>query len=125
MSSNSEQPKTPPPKTYEQLLSLRSDLVRLRELHRSSLWDSLLVLLQAARLFHLNELAETDDEKESLEHKIIARWIKNFTEIIPFEVESAYQAEEAKARGPVEEFDPTEGGTAFMESDGDTPELSN
>ncbi len=125
MSSNSEKPNKLQPKTLEQLLSLKSDLLRLRDLHRSSLWESLRDLLLAERLFHLDQLAETDDERISLEHKVLARWLKHFIEDIPYEVGERLKAEEREASGIDEKFDPSEGGTAYMESDGHTPELEN
>lgn len=77
------------------------------------------------RLFHLDEMAEADDDEVSREHKLLARYIKHFIEVIPFEVEQIYKAEEAKADKSVEKFDPTTGGTAYMEPDGDTPGLEN
>ena len=122
-SSTSDKPSSKVPKTWELLQESREELVRLREFHRSSLWDSFKVLLQAERLFHLEQLAETNDETEARDHRFIARWIKHFMETVPERVEGLYQSAEAESRGDNPRPDPDSGGSPYMESDrGDEPE---
>ena len=93
-------------------------LGRLRALHSNSLWDSLQDLLQAERLFHLERLSEADTDDEARDHRLIARYLKHFLQVVPEEVESMYQT---KKHG-VENTDPSEdlstGGTPYMEDDG-------
>jgi hypothetical protein len=74
-------------------------------------------------------LAETDEDQEARDHKIVARWIKHFLQNIPLEVQSALDYAEKDSKGEIERLDPNSGGTPFMESDGDSlesvPETSN
>ena len=115
--STSDKPSSREPRTWEVLSSSQQEVARLREFHHSSLWDSLRDLLNAERLFHLERLAETDNEQESRDHRIIARWIKHFLEEVPAEVESGFASMKAEAEGKVERVDTKSGGTAYMESD--------
>ena len=117
-SSTSEGPNSRVPKPWLELLESQEELERLRGLHNSSLWDSLKDLLWAERLFHLEALAETDNEEHAKEHRWIARYLRHFVEAIPERVEIARQAAEAKSRGDFDRPDPDAGGSPYMEGDG-------
>ena len=71
----------------------------------------------AERHFHLDRLADTDDEAEGRDHKIIARWLKQFMEVIPEEVEGLYQSAKEKQNNPEKKVDLSTG-TPWMEDDG-------
>lgn len=79
------------------------------------------MLLQAERLFHLEQLVESEDDGETRDHKIIAKWIGHFLTYIPDQVEAAYKFEKEETEGGRE--DPTAGGgSPYMEGDGDLEE---
>ena len=119
----SDKRSKPMPKTWELLQESRAELIKLRDLHHNSLWDSLLGLLQAERHFHLEALAETDDDSEAHDHRLIARYLKHFMEFVPEEVASMVEHAKAEAEGKIEKLEPGSGGTPYMESDGDEPEV--
>ena len=124
-SSTSVEPNSRGPKTWEVLLETREGLLKLRELHRSSLWDSLKDLLWAERLFHSEALVETDDAGETRDHKFLLRWLRHFMEAVPELVEGHYQALESDLRGDNERPDPDTGGSPYMESDGGANEVED
>jgi hypothetical protein len=70
----------------------------------------------------LEQLAETDDDAEGHDHKVISRYLKHFLDNVPQEVENVYKTSK---EGPQETAADLEGGTAYMEDDGttDEPEL--
>ena len=112
-SSNSETPKSEVLKTYDLLLGERESLLQQRELVSSRLWDYLRDLWQAERQQHLEALLRTGDEA----HRVIALFIGEWLEVIPVEVEAAYQRQE----NPEGEGVDTEGGgSPWMESDGES-----
>lgn len=117
-SSTSVEPNSKEPKTWEVLLETREGLLKLRELHRSSLWDSLKDLLWAERLYLLEALVASDDPTETDRCKFAIRWLKRLMEAIPESVEGHYQALESDLRGDNERPDPDVGGSPYMESDG-------
>lgn len=94
----------------------------LRDLHSSSLWDSLRDLLWAERHFHLERLAETDDTAELQMHKTIVRYLKHFTEEIPEAVKDRLSALDEERANPNGKLDLDSGGTPYMESDGASSE---
>ncbi|TFH58432.1 MAG: hypothetical protein E4G90_10730 [Gemmatimonadales bacterium] len=108
--------------SYEALTATREGLLKLRDLHSSSLWDSLLDLLWAERHFHLEGLAETDDETEAKTHRIVLRYLKHLTEEIPEAVRDRLEVLDTERSHPRETLDPDSGGTPYMESDGDSIE---
>jgi len=113
-SSTSDKPNGAEPKTYDLLLGSQEELARLRELVGSRLWDSWRDLMQAERQQHLRALEDTDDDLTSRDHKTISRWIRQWLEVIPEEIEAAHQRQE---NPEVERLD---GGTEWMEGDGES-----
>ena len=124
-SSTSEKPNRKGPKPWEVLLETREGLLKLRELHRSSLWDSFKDLLWAERLFHSEALVETDDAGETRDHKFLLRWLRHLMEAVPELVEEHYRALESDLRGDNPRPDPDTGGSPYMESDGGPEEPEN
>jgi len=70
--------------------------------------------MQAERQQHLRALEDTDDDLTSRDHKTISRWIRQWLEVIPEEIEAAHQRQE---NPEVERLD---GGTEWMEGDGES-----
>lgn len=122
-SSTSEAPSKAVPRPWEDLLDSREWLVKARDLHSSHLWDCLREQLQAERYLYLEALAETDDDKERSEYSFVAKWIKRFIADLPEEIEARFQYFKDEDAGKIEHLDPKNGGTAFMESDGDSMEV--
>jgi hypothetical protein len=82
-------------------------------------------LLWAERLFLLEALIDSDDDKETRDYKFALRWLKHLMEGIPGLVEDHYQAMESNLRGDNERPDPDTGGSPYMENDGGPEEIEN
>lgn len=118
-SSTSGEPNSEKPKPWSLLLESREELLRLKDLHSSRLWDSLLVLLGAEYHFHLERMLEAeDDSPEARGHKIIAKYLRHFMGAVPSMVEDSLRHAEAHERGEFEHPDTNDGGSPYMEGDG-------
>ena len=115
-SGNSEPPSPRAPRTYEELLGKRESLLRLRDLADSRLWEALADLWRAERLRLMERLLEATDDADARDSRTIARWIGWWLEAMPAEIKAAVEREENPQSPGLE------GGTPWMESDGESAE---
>jgi hypothetical protein len=75
--------------------------------------------LAAERLLYLEALADTDDDTEAIQFRVIAKYLKRLIKDLPVEIDARFQHFKDEDAGRIERLDTSQGGTPYMESDGD------
>lgn len=125
LSSISEAPSSKVPKRWEALLDSREWLTEARALYKTPLWDCLREQLEAERFLYLEALADTDDDTERVQFSAIAKWIKRLLDDLPAEVLGRFDHLKEEDAGLHEKPDLADGGTYYMEPDGDSEPEEN